>query len=269
MDTKEFVESLDKLNCLKRDGVINEKEFNEQVNQLKQQSLKENKNNYRRNNITNYSKNNDSLNSNNSMQNSAIASLFSFIIIVIGGIWFFTSDAFKDLSKIFEDADNHISYESTYTYTSSQNPLTTSTSNNKYTNTTSINTKISTQSTNESKSTYIASCKNYDSQYENIQRNPNYYKGLRMKFRGRVEQRWSKSGSTAAFTISACTSENVHVGMVYCTIDSSVLNGGNLLQDDYINVYGEFKGITNNLVSIYGYANYPSLEVKYIEFTKY
>lgn len=125
-------------------------------------------------------------------------------------------------------------------------------------------------STSKSKSSYKSSCKNYNLKYEDIQRNPRKYKGLKMKFLGLVEQRWNKNGSLASFTLSASTEDNRYIGMIYCEIDKSVLNGGNLLQYDKIRVYGEFKGLTDKLYNYYygGYADYPYLKVKYIEFVK-
>lgn len=117
----------------------------------------------------------------------------------------------------------------------------------------------------ESKSSYISSCMNYNSQYNDMQRNPNSYKGKRMKFYGYVDSRWARDESMYAFTISASTDDNRYVGMVYCKIDSSVLNGGNLLQWDYVDVYGEFVGLSTNLKTIYGTLDYPTLEVKYVD----
>ena len=113
----------------------------------------------------------------------------------------------------------------------------------------------------------MASCVNYTNEYNNILRNPNSYKGKRMKFLGQVQQRWTKGGSMCAFTMNLNRPGENYVGEVYCKIDSQVLNGGNLLQWDTINIYGEFEGLTDNLYTLEGYVSYPSINVKYIEMT--
>lgn len=280
MDANDFTEKLDKLNRLKDEGIIDETEYQAQVNRLQKQCLKQNK----------VYGNNGVGNTTVVPRGSAIGALLFFIIIIIGGIWFFSSDFFEEIKQagkefvaIF-DEDNEPT-ENSYNYgTTSQGKgsLGTSSSGTTSSGTSSYVIGSSGTSTSgkgssgtgssvpkESKSSYVSSCKNYNSKYEDMKRNPSAYKQKRMKFRGMVEDRWRKNGSTCAFTISACTDDNAYIGMVYCTIDESVLNGKNLLQYDYINVYGEFKGLTENLYTISGYLDYPHLEVKYIELTTY
>lgn len=255
METEDFVNKLDKLNTLKKDGLIDDIEFEAQINEIKEQYSK-------KNNI--YSKNR--INNSTQKSVSVIGSLLFLIILIVGGNWIFSSGivndmvvAGKEFAEIFR---NTSSSEIDYNYDIFS-------SNNYSSSIPNSNATISTPITTESKSSYLASCKNYNSNYTDMLRDPNSYKGLRMKFRGMVEDRWTRNGSTSSFTLSACTADNRHIGILYCTIDESVLNGKNLLQYDYINVYGEFKGITDNLYSIYGYLEYPHLEVKYIEFTSY
>lgn len=249
MNVENYVNRLDELNKLKKEGLISENEYEIQINKLKKDYL--NKSNiYERNKINNST----------SHGTNILASLILLCICIVG-VFYFSPDAIKDLWTIFtEDNYSNISTNNHSTYSSIDYNLN---------NSSSINLASSISSTEvatESKSSYTASCKDYSSKYSDMQRTPNSYKGLRMKFTGMVEDRWSKDGKMVSFTLSACTNDNRHIGMVYCTIDDSVLNGGNLLQYDKIIVYGEFKGLSTNLYTIYGYADYPYIDVKYIEF---
>lgn len=259
MDAGDFVEKLDKLNRLKSEGIIDEDEYQAQVDKLQKQCS--NKNNiYGSNRVGN---------TNTATAGSAVGVVLFLIIIIVGGVCFFSSDIFEDITKAgkeFVDTfKDDVSSGSSYDYSKYE----IDSSGTGSSGTTSSNPIVNNPITTESKSSYMSSCKNYDSKYQDMQRDPNSYKGLRMKVRGMVESRWSKNGSMSAFTLSACTSDNRYIGMFYCTIDKSVLNGKNLLQYDYINVYGEFTGLTDNLYSLSGYLDYPHLEVKYIEFTTY
>lgn len=280
MSDGDFVERLDKLSKLRKEGIINEAEYEAQVNQIKKQYLNTNHTTYRKN----YSNNStsDSIN--------ALATLLLIVALIIGGIWLFSSgifdsviDAGKDLASIFEDdstsqndydsfSSGNSSFGSSSSGSSSSDSLSSGSLNYGTSNSASSNfgTSInSTPATTESKSSYMASCKDYTSEYENMQRTPNSYKGLRMRFLGDVRQRWSRNGSTSAFILNLRGNDATYIGEIYCEIDESVLNGGNLLDWDQITVYGEFEGLTENLYNIYGYADYPSLNIKYIEFTSF
>ena len=176
-------------------------------------------------------------------------------------------------SRITSDVTLKATYEKAKT-TNTTNSSSVSSSKNSTTSNAKTNSSTSSKTIKtESKSNYISSCNNYNSKYDDIVRNPNSYKGKRMKFRGMVEDRWKQGGEISAFTLSACTNDNRHIGMLYCTVDKSVLNGANLSQYDYLNVYGEFKGLTEDLYSVgyfsSGYVDYPHLAIKYIEFTSY
>ena len=87
METGKFVEMLDELNRLKNEGVLDEKEYEKQMNKLKKQYSKES---------NNYYSTKTSINTNTTSQ---IVSLFLLVIFIIGGIWFFSSDIFKTLTK--------------------------------------------------------------------------------------------------------------------------------------------------------------------------
>lgn len=270
MSDGDFVERLDKLSNLKKEGIINEAEYEAQVNQIKKQYLNNNHSTYKKN----YSNNStsDSINS--------LAALLLIIAFIIGGIWLFSSgifdsviDAGKDLVAIFEDdstSQNDYDSFSSGSLSSGNSSSGSSSSGSLNSDNSNFGTSIdSTPATTESKSSYMASCKDYTSEYENMQRTPNSYKGLRMKFLGDVRQRWSRNGSTSAFILNLRGNDATYIGEIYCEIDESVLNGGNLLDWDQITVYGEFEGLTENLYNIYGYADYPSLNIKYIEFTSF
>ena len=280
MSDGDFVERLDKLSNLKKKGIINEAEYEAQVNQIKKQYLNNNHSTYKKNYINNSTS--DSINS--------LAALLLIVAFIIGGIWLFSSgifdsviDAGKDLVAIFEDdstSQNDYDSFSSGSLSSGNSSSGNSSSGNSSSGSSSsgslnsdnsnFGTSIdSTPATTESKSSYMASCKDYTSEYENMQRTPNSYKGLRMKFLGDVRQRWSRNGSTSAFILNLRGNDATYIGEIYCEIDESVLNGGNLLDWDQITVYGEFEGLTENLYNIYGYADYPSLNIKYIEFTSF
>ena len=266
MNSDKLVNKLDILRELKQNGTISEEEYEKQSKKIEKDYIN-NHNPYVRRSID--------------ISLQQFTGILILVFLIIAVYWFFSSGiinsiqkAGKDFIAIFKDDSSKISSNSdintndskssssgTVVYkTKSSSPDTYKTDNSK--------TSKSKSTSKKTNSNYKASCKNYDSKYDDMRRNPKAYKGKRMKFIGDVEQRWTKNGSLASFTMSACTSDNRHIGMVYCTIDKSVLDGGNLLQYDRITVYGEFKGLTDKLYSIYGFADYPSLDVKYIEMTQ-
>lgn len=144
METGKFVEMLDELNRLKNEGVLDEKEYEKQMNKLKKQYSKES---------NNYYSTKTSINTNTTSQ---IVSLFLLVIFIIGGIWFFSSDIFKNLTKTgkklintFEDYtasgnsyNNSISGTNIYSNTNSKRPLNNSSS------------ASNAQTQNENKKTY-------------------------------------------------------------------------------------------------------------------
>ena len=83
METEKFVEMLDKLNKLKDDGVIDENEYEKQLNKLKKQ-------------YSNATRTNANINA--PSQNNSILSLFTIVILIIGGICLFSSDMFKNFT---------------------------------------------------------------------------------------------------------------------------------------------------------------------------
>ena len=125
-------------------GVLDEKEYEKQMNKLKKQYSKES---------NNYYSTKTSINTNTTSQ---IVSLFLLVIFIIGGIWFFSSDIFKNLTKTgkkfintFEDYtasgnsyNNSISGTNIYSNTNSKRPLNNSSS------------ASNTQTQNENKKTY-------------------------------------------------------------------------------------------------------------------
>lgn len=269
MNSDKLVNKLDILRELKQNGTISEEEYEKQSKKIEKDYIN-NHNPYVRRSID--------------ISLQQFTGILVIVFLIIAVYWFFSSGlinsiqkAGKDFVAIFKnDSNNNViinndnskskSSDSVIYKTKSSAPSSYKTDTSD--KSTSSKTSKSTSTSKTSKSSYKASCKNYDSKYDDMRRNPKSYKGKKMKFIGDVEQRWSKNGSLASFTMSACTSDSRHIGMVYCTIDKSVLNGGNLLQYDRITVYGEFKGLTDKLYSIYGFADYPSIEVKYIEFTQ-
>ena len=92
MESGKFVEMLDKLNGLKNEGIIDENEYEKQVDTLKKQYVEEKYKHYE----------------NTTTQNNIIAFLLLFIFITIGGIWFFSSDIFKDLTIASKDFISNI-----------------------------------------------------------------------------------------------------------------------------------------------------------------
>lgn len=101
METEKFVEKLDKLNKLKAEGTIDEDEYETQINTLEKQYAKENNKSYRQK-IINYS------DPNSSSENYGLLSLLLFFTVVIGGICFFLSDAFKDITTASKEFINKI-----------------------------------------------------------------------------------------------------------------------------------------------------------------
>ncbi len=151
METGKFVEALDKLNKLKDEGIIDANEYENQVNKLKKQYS---------NQSNNYYKRNPNHNTNATEQNNIIAFLFLLIILIICGIWFFSSNVFKDLtiaSKSFiNDLENYTSFGSSYNYNTSTTDSGTSISGTigSSSNINNSNSKANTQTQTESRKTY-------------------------------------------------------------------------------------------------------------------
>ena len=114
METEKFVEMLDKLNKLKDDGVIDENEYEKQLNKLKKQ-------------YSNATRTNANINA--PSQNNSILSLFTIVILIIGGICLFSSDMFKNfttaskefISSFRDDTTLESSYNTTVINTYSDN----------------------------------------------------------------------------------------------------------------------------------------------------
>ena len=135
MENGKFDEKLDKLNRLKNKGILDENGYEEQANKLKKECTKENNNYYDRNLINNINTSRASANINTIV--NAIASLFILIVTIICGIWFFSSDMFKDFSTVgkefinsfgdYTSSENSYSYMPTGTNTTEKNTTSTST----------------------------------------------------------------------------------------------------------------------------------------------
>lgn len=98
MEAGKFVEALEELNKLKDEGIIDQNEYEEKVNELKKQYSKAN--NY-------YGKNfSDKTTASKARQNNAIALFLLVIAVSIFGIWFFTSPAFKNITNIGNNVVN-------------------------------------------------------------------------------------------------------------------------------------------------------------------
>ena len=110
---------------------------------------------------------------------------------------------------------------------------------------------------------YKQSCVNYN--YKEIARNPDNYKGKKVKFTGEVIQVQEGFLNTVVLRINVTKNEyDFYEDTIYCTYTYSE-NESKILEEDIITLYGECKGDTT-YTSIFGQSiTIPKVEIKYIE----
>lgn len=108
-----------------------------------------------------------------------------------------------------------------------------------------------------------------DITYDNLARNPDVYKGELVKLTGGVIQVIEESST---ITIRLATKNSEYLGymedIVYCTIPSSTLDGGRILENDVITVYGKANGIKEYTSILGASVQIPYVIVKIVEFEK-
>lgn len=129
------------------------------------------------------------------------------------------------------------------------------------------NTKTNTQQSNKtpeiSKSDYQKLCKVYD--YKELARNPNKYKGNKVKFTGEVIQ--VQEGWLNSVTLRVNVTKGEYgfwedtIWVDYTYKDG---NESKILDDDIINIYGEFKGQKTYTTVLGSSISIPQVEAKYI-----
>ena len=119
-------------------------------------------------------------------------------------------------------------------------------------------TEITTsQSEDDLLLTYIAECGTYE--YENLQRNPNAYKGNKAKFTGRIVQVMEGWFGATDFRIDIGNENIVYVS--YTMKDDEL----RYLEDDNVTVYGELTGVKSYTALLGNQITIPSIEAKYID----
>ncbi len=105
--------------------------------------------------------------------------------------------------------------------------------------------------------------------YEDLARKPDQYKGTLVCFKGRVVQVLDSSSNV---TIRLATKNEQYFGyqgdVLYCTISKDFLNGGRLLEDDIITIYGKADGIKEYTAILGNTIQIPSVVVRIVDIEK-
>lgn len=104
---------------------------------------------------------------------------------------------------------------------------------------------------------YMSSCTAYD--YTEVARNPNNYKGLRIKASGKVIQVMEGSGGDVTLRVR---SSGNNVWYITITLDSGA---SRILENDRVTVYGVCQGVTTYQTVMGSTLTIPKIEAKYIE----
>lgn len=135
----------------------------------------------------------------------------------------------------------------------------------------SNNETISTSAKSENKATevketkeqYIASCLDY--KYKDLARNPNEYKGKRIKFTGEVIQVQEGFLNSVVLRVNVTKNEyDFWEDTVYVEYTYSNSNESKILEDDIIDLYGEYKGLKSYTSVLGSTVTIPEVEAKYI-----
>lgn len=115
----------------------------------------------------------------------------------------------------------------------------------------------------EIKEKYVNSCSEYD--YKEIARNPDNYRGKRVKFRGQVIQVSEGWSNSITLRINVTEDEyGFYDDTIYCTYKYSE-NESKILEDDIVTIYGECKGDTSYTSVLGTIVTLPEVSIKYID----
>lgn len=140
----------------------------------------------------------------------------------------------------------------------------TAVSNNKSNNTANIqNEKVPELS----KEDYQKQCKKYD--YKELARNPNNYKNKKVKFTGEVIQVQEGWFNSVVLRVNVTKGEyGFWEDTMWVDYTYKDENESKILEDDIINIYGEFKGQKTYTSVLGSNVSIPQVEAKYISLNK-
>lgn len=124
------------------------------------------------------------------------------------------------------------------------------------------NTKPTVEVT-ETKEEYIASCQALD--YTEISRNPSLYASQRVAFSGKVIQVSESYGKTIMRVDTTEGEYGLWEDTIYVTYQKLTDDESRILENDIINLYGEYKGIKSYTAVLGNEISIPEIEAKYVE----
>lgn len=139
--------------------------------------------------------------------------------------------------------------------------------NNVTTSTNTTETAVEAETVQEpviSKEDYQAQCKEYS--YKELARNPNQYKGEKVKFTGKVIQVQESWGNSVILRVDVTKDEyGLWDDTIYVDYKYKDENESKILDDDIISIYGEFKGQKTYATVLGSSMSIPQIEAQYIE----
>lgn len=139
--------------------------------------------------------------------------------------------------------------------------------NNKENTQKNTNTQQTNEKSEVSKADYQKQCKKYD--YNELARNPNKYKGQKIKFTGEVIQVQEGWFNSVTLRVNVTKGEyGFWEDTIWVDYTYSDENESKILKDDIIDIYGEFKRQKTYTTVLGSSMSIPQIDAKYISLNK-